>query len=142
MDDGAKFGVEDEGAGLPVPKGLAFNGEPGGASGDAAVTVAHDEGEHDEVIEEGAVEPGMDDTVHSRLVVRVQGRKVTKDVVLQRVLAEGEQELFTPSSEGADSEFEDDEDDLHGDDLSVEVENGGGLPEEHDYVNRGSNPFG
>lgn len=85
MDNGAEFGVDDEGASFPVPKELAFNGEPGGASSDDTIATTHVEVE--EVASGFAVEPGSDDAIHPRPVVRVRDRKVTKNVILQRVLA-------------------------------------------------------
>jgi hypothetical protein len=79
LDDSVEFGVEDDSANLPVPKELAFNSKPSVASGDAAVPLAP--GDVLEVVGESSIEPGEDDIVHPRLVGRVQGRKVAKDVV-------------------------------------------------------------
>jgi hypothetical protein len=80
LDDGAYLSLEDEGARLLIPMELAFNGEPGGTRGDAAIVAAHDDVK--KIAGEGVVEPWMDNTVHSHLVERIQGSKVTKHVVL------------------------------------------------------------
>jgi hypothetical protein len=61
---------------------LALDGEPGVVSGDAAVPVASNNVL--EVVRESVVEPGADGAG------RVRDRKAPEDVVLLRVLAEGE----------------------------------------------------
>ena len=52
-------------------------------------------------------------------------------MILQQVLAEGEQELFTPLGVAAGVDVEDDEDEapnvLHGDGLSVQIKESSGL---------------
>jgi hypothetical protein len=56
-----------------------------------------------------------------------------KNVLLQRVLAEGEKELLTPSGVAARGNVEDDGDEtpdaLHGNGLGVQIEDGSGLME-------------
>jgi len=99
-----------------------------------------------EIVGEGAVEPGADDAVHALPVRRVQGTVVLKNVVLKRVLAQGEQELLAPPSEAAGGDVEDDVDKmadvLDGHCLGVEVKNSSSLLKSKGGLNRGTRAIG
>jgi hypothetical protein len=77
------------------------------------------------------VELGPDDAVHACLVQRVVQGGILEDMILQQVLAEGEQELFTPFGVAAGVDVEDDEDEapnvLHGDGIRMQIKESSGL---------------
>ena len=119
--DVAELLVEDEGARLPVPKELGFNGEPSSASADP--TIQHSVGE---VGGEGAEDPRLDHAVHAHPVRRGGEGGVAEDMVAEGVLPKDEQEgLLPPEVEGGLG-VEDDRhqgaDALDGDGLRVEVD--------------------
>ena len=85
----------------------------------------------DEVSGNGVVEPRPNDAVHATPIRGVRGGKVAQDMILQRILAEDEKKLLTPTRVVAGVGVEDDGDKapdvLHGDGLGVQVEDGGGF---------------
>jgi hypothetical protein len=124
-----KFRVEEEGPSPAVPKELRLNGKPG----DAANSVA-DEDCISEVSGDGADNPRLDDVVHAN-PVRGSGREVVgEDMVLQGVLADGEEEEVVPPGveHGKDVQNHRDESPnvLDDDCLSVEIDERGCLMDE------------
>lgn len=102
---GAELSVHHKNVCLAVAGELLLEGEPGATGGrsphrDDLVEVADD----------GAVEPRQDVEVHPHPVWNGGERGVTKDVVGERVLAEGEEHEAAPLREGWRGEIEDDRD--------------------------------
>ena len=83
MDEIAELDVEVEGARLLVAEELVLEGAPDGASG--GVAVDHRLGE---VGGDRAGDPGFDDAIHAHPVRELGHREISKDVGLQRVLAD------------------------------------------------------
>ena len=125
--------VEEKRASLVVPQELHLHGDPKIASSRA---VAGDG--LCEVVRDGVGDPGLDYVVHVSPVQGTGGPGVEQNVVLKGKLASGEQKLVTPASVviGVDVEGSRDQapNVLDGDDLGMEVEDGGGLMQQHGAV--------
>ena len=123
MDKVAELSVEVEGTSFSIAKKLGLDGEPGGASSGTPLAALKDD--VDEVIGDGAVEPRLNDAVHTTPIRGVRGGEVAQDMILQRVLAEDEEELLMPVRVVAGVDVEDDwnkaPDVLHGDGLRMQV---------------------
>ena len=105
MDKIAELDVEGEGVCLPVAEELVPEGALDGAGGGG--TVDHRLGE---VGGDRADDPGLDDAVHARPVQELGRREIGKDVGLQRVLADDEEDLISPAGVVAGVQIEDDMD--------------------------------
>ena len=92
MDEIAELDVEVEGARLPVAEELVIEDAPDGAGGGG--TVDHRLGE---VGGDRAGDPGLDDAIHARPAREIRRREIGKDVGLQRVLADDEEDLISPA---------------------------------------------
>lgn len=115
-----KLDVEVEGMHLSIPKELSLDGEPGNAHGGATL-----QDRVSKISGEGAIQPGLDNTIHA-CPVRVSCHKVVeKNMALQRILAQGEEKLIVPLGIVAGGDIEDDvdkaKDVLDGYDLGMEV---------------------
>jgi len=120
LDEIAELDVEVEGARLPVAEELILEGAPDDASGGGAV-------DHhlSEVRGYRAGDPGLDDAIHARPVRELGRQEIGKDVGVQQVLADDEEDLIAPAGVVAGVQIEDDVDEapnvLHADGLSVRV---------------------
>jgi len=137
LDEIAELDVEVEGARLPIAEELVLKGAPDGASGGVAV-------DHRlaEVGGDRAGDPGFDDAIHARPVWQLGRREIGKDVGLQRVLANDEEDLISPTGVVAGVQIEDDVDEapnvLYADGLSVQVDDGGGFMSQDGVVKIGA----
>jgi hypothetical protein len=87
-----ELGVKVQGASVPVPEELVFEGEPHLTSRVRLVA--------DDVLEldgDGSVEPGEDHRVHQGPGPRRRGGDVVEDVVVEGVAPQGEKDLPPPA---------------------------------------------
>jgi hypothetical protein len=86
-----ELGIEVQGASVPVPEELFFEGKPRLTTRVRLVT--------DDVLEldgDGSVEPGEDHGVHQGPSPRRWGGNVVEDVVVEGVASQGEKDLPPP----------------------------------------------
>ena len=137
MDEVAELDVEVEGARLLVAEELVLEGAPDGTGRGGAVN--HRLGE---VGGDRAGDPGLDDAIHARSARELKRREIGKDVGLQRVLADDEEDLISPAGVVAGVQIEDDMDEapnvLYADGLSVQVDDGGGFMSQDGVVKIGA----
>ncbi|XP_062229134.1 uncharacterized protein LOC133926962 [Phragmites australis] len=124
--EGSKLLVGVEGAGGTIPEKLGLDGEPGDTGSGTALGDGVGE-----IVGDGAEEPGVDDSIHAHLVQGGGRDVVGEDVALQGELPDGEEERLAPPGVegGGDVEEQRHEgaDVLHGDGLSVQVQESRGL---------------
>jgi hypothetical protein len=128
LGKGAKLGVEVESTSLLIADEVVLDGDPGFVGGGAVL----DHG-FSKVGSDRAVQPRFDDGVHPSPIRKCRDGGAA-DVVLQRILRDGEEELFAPPrvvAGGVEDEGHQTAGVLHGNSLGMEVEDGGGLVEGH-----------
>jgi hypothetical protein len=103
----AELGVEMEGASLLIPEELILEGKPNGAS--RGIPREH---RLRQVVGDGAGDPVLDDAVHAAPIRKIGRRGVLEDVIIQRVLADDEEELIAPTLVVVIGEVEDDVDEV------------------------------